>query len=244
VLEVERLRQGAMLADVSFQVRAGEVVGLAGLVGAGRSRLLKVLAGQNRADAGTITLHGKPYRPATPAHAIRSGVGLLPEDRKSEGVFLELSVAKNIAFVRPPRRIGVLVRKRDEHAVARAWIERLAIVAPGAGARIASLSGGNQQKALIARWLHAAVDVLLVDEPGQGVDVHGKEEIVRIIREAADAGKAVVVSSSEPEELLSLADRVLVMRRGRIVGELGRPAASEERIVALASGADTGASDD
>jgi ABC-type sugar transport system ATPase subunit len=242
VLDVRGLRQGSQLTDVSLQVRTGEVVGLAGLVGAGRSRLLKVLAGETRADGGEITVGGRAYRPSTPAQAIRRGVGLLPEDRKRDGLFLDMSVAKNIAFVRPPRLLGALVRRRDEHAVAQRWIRRLRIVPSAPGVRVASLSGGNQQKALIARWLHADVDLLLVDEPGQGVDVHGKDEIVKIIRETAAAGKAILVSSSETEELLALADRVLVMRQGRIVGELERRTISEERIVALASGAETGTS--
>jgi ABC-type sugar transport system ATPase subunit len=241
VLDVDGLSQGGFLRDITFQLRAGEVVGLAGLVGAGRSRLLKVLSGQTRADGGTVTLHGKRYAPAIPAEALRRGVGLLPEDRKGEGLFLELTIAQNIGFVRPPRALGPVLRRREEHALARTWIERLRIVPPRPGARIRSLSGGNQQKALIARWLHADVDVLLVDEPGQGVDVHGKEEIVRIIRDAADGGKAVLVCSSETEELFALADRILVMRQGRIIGELPSEGTTEEEVVALASGVRGGA---
>jgi ribose transport system ATP-binding protein len=235
VLSVSGIRQGQRLTDISFDVRAGEILGLAGLVGAGRSRLLKALAGYERIDDGRVTLKGRPFRPSGPAAAIRDGVGLLPEDRKDEGLFLEMSVATNIVFVRPPRRLGLMLWRRDEHRLVRHWLERLRIVAARASAPVASLSGGNQQKVLVARWLHADVDVLLIDEPGQGVDVASKEQIFQLIREAAASGKAVIVSASEWEELSALADRILVLRQGRIVGELAAAEATEEDIVTLAT---------
>ena len=240
ILSVKGVGHGRQLSDISFDLRAGEVLGLAGLVGAGRSRLLKVIAGAIRPDRGTMTLHGRRYAPRTPADAVRRGVGLLPEDRKHEGLFLSRSVAENICFVRPPSRPPGFIRERDEDALAQTWIERLGITPSDPRAPVSRLSGGNQQKALTARWLQADVDVLLVDEPGQGVDVAGKEQVARIIADAAAAGKAVIVSSSESEELFSLADRLLVLRHGRIVGQLEGPNYSEEHVVGLASGAREG----
>jgi ABC-type sugar transport system ATPase subunit len=240
VLQVDGVSQGGRLHDISLTLGRGEVVGIAGLIGAGRSRLLRVIAGDLRPDHGRMRLRGADYRPHSPAQAIRAGVGLVPEDRKADGLFADLSLAKNIAFVRPPRRWRTFVGQRAEIRVARTWIERLRIVPPRARARMSSLSGGNQQKALLGRWLHADVDVLLVDEPGQGVDVHGKEEITNIVRDAARRGKAVLVSSSEPNELFTLTDRVLVMRQGRIVGEFDTSKLDEESLVSLASGATGG----
>jgi ribose transport system ATP-binding protein len=184
-----------------------------------------------------MTFRGSAYRPRTPAAAIRQGVGLLPEDRKAEGLFLEMSVAKNITFIRSPSRIPGVVFRRTELKQARTWMERLRIIASRASAPVSSLSGGNQQKVLIARLLNADADVLLIDEPGQGVDVAGKQEIIEILRETAKRGKAVLISSSESEELFALADRILVMRQGTIVGELLAYQTSEEEVVALASGA-------
>jgi ABC-type sugar transport system ATPase subunit len=237
VLSASNIRQGSLLSDVSLELRRGEIVGLAGLVGAGRSRLLKALAGQGRIDEGRMTFRGSSYRPRTPAAAIRQGVGLLPEDRKSEGLFLEMSVAKNITFIRSPTRLPGVVFRRAELSQARRWMERLRIVASRPSAPVGTLSGGNQQKVLLARLLNADADVLLIDEPGQGVDIAGKQDIVEIVREAAKGGKAVLISSSEFEELFALADRILVMQQGKIVGELPAAQASEEQIVALASGA-------
>jgi ABC-type sugar transport system ATPase subunit len=234
---VAGVRQGSFLHDISFELHKGEVVGLAGLVGAGRSRLLKVLAGWLPIAGGEMTLSGRRYRPRSPADAIRARVGLMSEDRKRDGLFLEMSLAKNISIVRPPARAKLIVWSRDERRLAYRWIDRLRIVPPRPGARAATFSGGNQQKALLGRWLHAAVDVLLIDEPGQGVDVQGKAEIARIVKEAAAQGKAVLVASSEADELFSMVDRILVMRAGRIVAEIAGPPFSEEHIVALASGA-------
>jgi len=236
LLRVESLGQGTFLHEISFELRKGEVVGLAGLVGAGRSRLLKVLAGRMPIDAGEMVLRGRHFRPRSPADAIRDGVGLMSEDRQREGLFVEMSMAKNIGFVRPPVRAKVFVWPRDERRLAHRWIEKLRIVPPRPAARAGTLSGGNQQKTLFGRWLHSEVDVLLIDEPGQGVDVAGKAEIARIVRDAAGQGKTVLVSSSESDELFSMVDRILVMRTGRIVAELAGPHFSEEEVVSLASG--------
>jgi rhamnose transport system ATP-binding protein len=235
VLSIAAVTSGSRLADVSFEVQRGEVVGLAGLLGAGRSRLLRALVGLEPIDGGTVRLNGRAYKPRDPADALARGVGLLPEDRKRFGVFPELSIARNIALTRPVGvRVG-LVSSRVERRTARVWIDRLRIQPPSPDMRVGALSGGNQQKVLLARWMHAAVDVFLVDEPGQGVDIAGRDEIIRIIREMAAAGKAVLVSSSETEELFALADRVLVMRSGRIAGELGAER-SEQELIALAGG--------
>jgi ABC-type sugar transport system ATPase subunit len=237
LLDVEALGQSRRLVDVSLALRAGEIVGLAGLVGAGRSRLLRALVGEERPDRGKMTLKGKPYAPHSPAAALRRGVGLVPEDRKTQGLFLEQSVVKNLTFSRPLTYAAGLVRLHQERAATWRWIERLSLTPRSPGATVKNLSGGNQQKVILARWLHADVDVLLVDEPGQGIDVSAKEDVYQILRETARSGKAILTSCSESEDLFTLADRILVMRLGRIVGEFERGTATEEQIVALASGA-------
>jgi len=236
ILEVRGLH-GQRLHGIDLTLRAGEIVGIGGLIGAGRSRLLRTLAGAERLDGGEMTLRGKPYRPSSPADAIASGVGLVPEDRKSEGLFMEMAMESNLAFARIPSTCG-LVRAGEQRATAKLWLERLGI-RPASPTRAAStFSGGNQQKILIGRWLHAGVEVLLVDEPGQGVDVSGKEDIYRILRASAAEGKAIAVVSSESEELFALADRLIVMRKGRMIGEYDRGKLSEREFITLASGAE------
>jgi ABC-type sugar transport system ATPase subunit len=162
----------------------------------------------------------------------------VPSDRKRDGLFLDMDIQSNMTIVRPTARWGLLLRHRLNRAAAMTWIKRLSVVPARPGATVRTLSGGNQQKVLLARWLHADIDLLLVDEPGEGVDVHGKREIYEIVRQAARDGKAVMVVSSETEELFQVADRVGVMRGGRLVGYLDG-AVTESELLRLATGSNT-----
>jgi ribose transport system ATP-binding protein len=234
VFRAENVSQGDRLQDISFEVRAGEVLGLGGLVGAGRTRLLRAIAGAEPPDGGRMTLNGRPFSPRTPSAAIAQGVGLIPSDRKRLGLFLEMDVEANVTIVKPGKRWQFL-RHRQNRLTASRWIRELGIVPNRGDAPLRTLSGGNQQKVLVARWLESDIDLLLIDEPGEGVDVLGKQEIYEIVREGARAGKAVIVASSETEELFLVADRVAVMRKGRIAGYLDG-AVTESELLSLATG--------
>ena len=221
--------------DVSLQVRAGEVVGLAGLMGAGRSELAKVIFGDLPATRGEIRVEGHALAVHEPADVMRAGVGFAPEDRKGEALLLSRSVRENIALasLRSLRR-GPFVDGRAERRLAQEHVDRLGIVTTSLQKEIRQLSGGNQQKAVLARWLARAPRLLLLDEPTRGIDVGAKTDIYRLIDEMANAGVAILLISSELPELLGLADRILVMREGAIAGELPHGDASEEALLRLA----------
>jgi simple sugar transport system ATP-binding protein len=224
VLEVDGLAVPPKLDAVSFQVRAGEILGIAGLLGSGRSELLRAIAGWERVSAGVIRIHGTEIDAPRPRRMRRAGVGLTPENRKREGVLLDLGIDENIVLSDFGRvsRLGVLSAPAIRDTT-RFLGERLHIKAHDLAQPISTLSGGNQQKAVIARWLHADTDVLLLDEPTRGVDVEAKSQIYAIMRQVADEGKAVVFVSSEIEELPLACDRVLVLRDGGIREELRAP---------------------
>jgi ABC-type sugar transport system ATPase subunit len=225
------------LADLTFQVHAGEVLGVAGLLGAGRTELLEALFGASPLPAtGTITLDGRPLRFRNPGEAIAAGVALVTEDRKALGLFSAMTVAENITI----RRLGALTRGGliDGRAEARAVAEsiaQLAIRTTGGSAAITSLSGGNQQKCIIARWLLIAPKLLLLDEPTRGIDVGAKAEIYNLIRRLVKDGMAIIMTSSELPELLTVADRILVLCEGRKTAMLPRAQASEEAIMHAAT---------
>jgi ribose transport system ATP-binding protein len=233
-LSVRGLSRGRAVRDVSFDVRPGEILGLAGLVGAGRSEVARVLAGIDRIDRGSVTLHGKPYRPRSPADAIRAGVVYFPEDRKRQGLVLGMRIRENVTLPTLARltRSGV-IRSEAEREVAQGAAARADVRPPEVERRAGTLSGGNQQKVVLAKWLLTEADVLIFDEPTRGVDIGAKTEIHRQIRALADAGKAVIVISSELPELIALADRAVVMREGRVQGELAG-SLSPEAVMALA----------
>jgi simple sugar transport system ATP-binding protein/ribose transport system ATP-binding protein len=220
MLEVEGLEQEGVLHDVSLTVHAGEIVGIAGLVGSGRSELARAIAGADRIDAGTIRIDGEARRIRSPADAIAAGIAFLTEERKKDGLFMELSLAANTTFADIPAvsERGIL-RHRRERARARGLLESLSVDPPSPGALAKSLSGGNQQKVLFARWLFCEPKVLILDEPTRGVDVGARAAIHRLIHGLAEQGAAVLMISSEIEEVLGLAHRVLVMRRGAITRE-------------------------
>lgn len=226
--------------DVSFSVRAGEIVGIAGLRGSGQSRLCRALVGADRATAGTMELRGRRFAPRSPHQAWRSGVGLLPIERKSEGLFLNLSVADNISFGPMINRELSWVTRQRQHALARQYRDSLDIRLPGGqmDVTVGALSGGNQQKVVLARLLAGHPAVLILDEPTRGVDVGAKAQIHALIRDLAAAGVGVVVSSSELDELMSLSTKLLVMHRGAVTAEMDKADFDEHAIIGLASGSD------
>lgn len=236
-LRVERLSSPGKFEDVSFVVRAGEVVGLAGLVGAGRSELAGALFGLDDGVRGSVSVDGRALRARSPSAAIRAGIGLVPEDRKHQGIVPLASSLHNIALAMLSRLARLTwLRRTQERAVAQEFFDRLRIRAPGLDAIVAGLSGGNQQKVVLARWLAARSRVLILDEPTRGVDVGAKAEIHALIAELAAQGTAVLLISSELPEILSLSDRILVLRGGRLVGEVAREAATQDGLLRLMAG--------
>ena len=235
VLEVRGLTREPSFRDVSLSVRAGEIVALAGLVGAGRTEVARCLAGADRWEAGTVTVSGRPLRPRSPREAIARGVVYLPEERKTQGLVLGMRVRENatLAVLKRLSRLGV-VRHGLERERAQRQVDELELRPPDIEREVQTLSGGNQQKVVMAKWLLADAAVLIVDEPTRGVDVGAKSEIHRRLRALADGGKALLVVSSELPEVLALADRILVMSEGVLRGELDARTASAERILALA----------
>ena len=236
VLEAEGLAcRASGVHGVSFHVRRGEILGLAGLVGAGRTEVARVLFGITPADRGSVRIGGAAAHIASPADAMRQGVAYVPEDRRRHALIGELSVAANttLASLAAITRAGLLDR-RKEQAIAADYVSRFAIRTPSLDAPVATLSGGNQQKVALARWLAAAPRILIVDEPTQGVDVGAKAEIHRLLSTLAEGGLAVLLISSDLPEVLALSDRIVVMSRGTIAGTLDRAAATEAAVLDLA----------
>jgi rhamnose transport system ATP-binding protein len=229
--------RAAGIRDVSFKVRAGEILGLAGLVGSGRTELAETIFGLNAADAGGIVLNGRRVRIGSPADAIRHKIGYVPEDRRQHGVVMSMAIAANVSLANldSVSRRG-LIDGAVENQLARKYVDRLSVKTPSIFAETGSLSGGNQQKVALARWLAIEPRVLILDEPTQGVDVGSKSEIHRLIVDLAEQGVAIVMISSEMPEILGMSDRIAVMHAGRIAGVLGRGEATQEKLLALALG--------
>lgn len=223
---------------LTFTVHAGEIVGLAGLVGAGRTELLQSIFGIDPPLSGQISVAGRIIRPRTPRDAIRAGMALVPENRKASGLIQELTVRENIslAALHQNRRAGGFLNSAFERKVADEMIARLSISTTSAAQLTRNLSGGNQQKVVLAKWLALRPRVLLLDEPTRGVDVGSKHEIYAIMEQLAGEGVAILFASSDMEEVLGMSDRVLVMHEGRIAGQLARDALSEQSIMQLATG--------
>ncbi len=231
-LRIANLTRGGKFRDVSFEVRAGEVIGIAGLAGAGRTELVETIFGAYPADGGEIVLNGARLLDAQPEITVARGMGLLTEDRKRTGLCLNQTVARNLtlANLRSLAR-GLWIDPKRERAATSEYIEKLHIRPPDPDKTVARMSGGNQQKVLLARWLYAGSQVFLLDEPTRGVDVSARSEIYRVINQLAEAGAAVVMVSSDLPELLGMADRILVMRRGRMVAELVARQTTQEEIL-------------
>ena len=237
-LQVEGLCAGPLVRDISFQARAGEVLGFSGLVGSGRTETMRALFGAERSSAGSIRLDGQLLRNRNPREAIGHGIGLLPEDRKQQGVLLEMSIRINAAL-RPNSpytgRCGWIDGRRERAGV-EALRKQLRLKTGSIEQAVGDLSGGNQQKVALMKWVDAGCRVLILDEPTRGVDVGAKTEIYRVINELAEAGVLIILVSSEMTELIGMCDRVLVMRDGAIAGELGGSAIEEHAMICLAMG--------
>ncbi|BDU19315.1 ATP-binding cassette domain-containing protein [Dyella sp. GSA-30] len=223
------------LRDISFDVRAGEVFGVSGLMGAGRTELARLLFGLRKPRTGSITLDGKPLTVRNPVQAIDAGMGFVTEDRKGQGLVLDLSLRENISLAHIPARLGVIDRGR-ERTQARELIEQLHIRTRDMELDVRALSGGNQQKVVLAKWLALKPSVLLLDEPTRGVDIGGKAEIYQIINRLAEQGVAIVMISSELPEVLAMSDRILVMHEGRATALLEAAATTQEEIMRAATG--------
>jgi ribose transport system ATP-binding protein len=234
LLEVDGLALDGQFSGVSFDVRPGEIVGLAGLVGSGRSEILETIYGARRASSGTVRVAGRRLRRGDVGAAVKAGVGLAPEERKSQGLLLGESVTRNITLssLRRFSRAGLLSRGAEQDA-ARAQVDALEVRPRDVAREVRTLSGGNQQKVVLARWLLRDCRVLLLDEPTRGVDVGARSEIYGLVRDLAERGVAVVVVSSEIPEVLGLADRVLVIADGRVVAEEPAAALDEHRVLDL-----------
>jgi ABC-type sugar transport system ATPase subunit len=236
VLSVRSLTRAPQYRDISFDLRRGEIVGLAGLVGAGRSETALGVFGAPPPDAGEVWLNGARITVDRPLTAMRHGIGLVPEDRKGQGLVLMHGVGNNLTLA-ALRRLsnGGMINFAAERGVVDRYVQRLRVKTPSRDQVIGLLSGGNQQKVVLAKWLATHPAVLIIDEPTRGVDVGAKAEIYALMRELAAEGLAILVISSDLPEVLTISDRVLVMREGRMMGELSHAEATEERIMALAA---------
>ncbi|MBI5563480.1 MAG: sugar ABC transporter ATP-binding protein [Chloroflexi bacterium] len=239
LMEVNNINRPGVLHDISFHVRAGEIVGIAGMRGAGRTELARAIFGADP-HQGTITLAGESLTVRSPQDAIRHRVALVTEDRKAEGLFLKLSVSTNttISGLKALCQAGIIRLRRETGVVAR-LIDQLKIKAPNANFIVGNMSGGNQQKVVLARWLNIGARVLLMDEPTRGIDVGSKAEIYQLMAQLAEQGVGLIMISSELPEVLGMSDRVLVMHEGKLVKELSRAEASEESIMVYATGSHT-----
>jgi rhamnose transport system ATP-binding protein len=236
-LEVRGLTRRDSFADVTFTVHGGEIVALAGLVGAGRTEVIRAVFGVDRYDAGEVAVGGARLPPGDTAAAIAAGVALVPEDRRAQGLVMELSVERNATLPRrwSLSRLGLLLGGAERRS-ARTWTERLRVRAGRLSDPVSTLSGGNQQKVVLAKWLSTEPRVLIVDEPTRGIDVGTKAEVHRLLSELAAGGVAVLMVSSELPEVLGMADRILVMHEGRLVADIPRAHAHEESIMLAATG--------
>jgi inositol transport system ATP-binding protein len=237
-LEVEGLTKRGLFENISFKVRKGEVLGVAGLMGAGRTDLMETVFGLRRADVGSIKINGHEVRIQSPADAIRHRIALVTEDRQMKGLNLKASVRDNIslASLKNFSRFGQILQFQKENCAADAEIEKLHIKTRGRGQIIKTLSGGNQQKVVLAKWLLNDPEIIILDEPTRGIDIGAKAEIYKIIAELAEQGRTIIMISSELEEILGLCDRVMVLYNGKVTAEFERQAFNQEAIMKAAMG--------
>jgi rhamnose transport system ATP-binding protein len=243
LLEVDGLSRGEAFRDVTFAVRSGEILGLAGLVGAGRTEVARVLFGVDRADAGTIRLGGETVSFATPSAALAAGIAYVPEDRHQDGLVLDFPIAANVTLPILSRLFPrLLVRASTERRIGARYVDQLSIRATGVDQLASALSGGNQQKVVLGKWLASEPRVLILDEPTRGIDIGAKVEVHRIISELAASGLAIILISSDLPEVLAMADRILVLHEGAVTAEIARADATEEAVMFAATAQDGGAS--
>jgi ribose transport system ATP-binding protein len=237
ILEVRHLNRGRMVRDVSFELRRGEILGFAGLVGAGRTEVARAVFGADRADSGEILVHGTPVRITSPADAVRLGIGYLSEDRKRFGLALGMDVESNVVLASLRRFVGWLgrINSRLTRAASQLQVKNLAIKTPNLHQKVRNLSGGTQQKVVVAKWLTADTEILIFDEPTRGIDVGAKSEIYRLLNDLARDGKAIIMISSELPEILRMSHRIVVMCEGRITGVIPAADATQEAIMVYAT---------
>ncbi|HEY6540787.1 MAG TPA: sugar ABC transporter ATP-binding protein, partial [Ktedonobacteraceae bacterium] len=239
VLEVRHLTRPGVFADVSFQLRRGEILGFAGLVGAGRTEVARVLFGIDRAESGEVWLKGKKVQIRSPQQAMHSGIAYVPEDRHQQGLVMNFSIASNVTLpiLQQVSRLG-LIQPRREQKIAGEYSRQLQVRSTGVEQLVNALSGGNQQKVVLSKWLATNPSVLILDEPTRGIDVGAKAEVHRIISELASSGLAIILISSELPEVLAMADQVIVLHEGRVTGTFARSEATQERVMYAATGQD------
>ncbi|MGL4738908.1 MAG: sugar ABC transporter ATP-binding protein, partial [Cellulosilyticaceae bacterium] len=237
VLEVKNLNKGNAIRDVSFKLHKGEILGIAGLMGAGRTEVARGIFGADRMDSGEIFVKGQKVRISKCEDAVNHGIGYLSEDRKRYGLTLDESVEENISLASINQFTNKVGFTNFKHIteISKQYIEKLRIKTPGSKQKLKNLSGGNQQKVVIAKWLLKNCDILIFDEPTRGIDVGAKSEIYKLLSELAQEGKSIIMISSELPEILRMSNRILVMCEGRITGELDRSQASQEEIMKYAT---------
>jgi ribose transport system ATP-binding protein/rhamnose transport system ATP-binding protein len=236
VLDVRNLSREGVLRNISLSVHSGEVLGIAGLRGAGRTELARAIFGVDPITSGEVSLHGSKLTAKDPLQSIRAGIGLVPEERKTQGIFIALSTAANIPIVSMLKRGARWVRPAAERQLALDFAKKLRIKVADVSAPVASLSGGNQQKVVLAKWLNAGVDVLILDEPTRGIDIGAKQEIYELIHSLCEQGLAILLISSELPEVLALSHRILVMHHGEVAAVLDGDTATEELVMFHAVG--------
>lgn len=237
VLEARHLNRGKVIRDVSFELKKGEILGFSGLVGAGRTEVARAVFGADKLDSGEIFIKGKPVKIKTPGDSVKHGIGYLSEDRKRYGLTLGMDVQTNIVLAAFNKFLGAIgwVNNKRIHDTAQTYVEKLAIKTPGLQQKVKNLSGGNQQKVVIGKWLTADTDILIFDEPTRGIDVGAKSEIYHLLNELARQGKSIIMISSELPEILRMSHRVLVMCEGRVTGVLDIRDATQEKIMTYAT---------
>ncbi|MCS7072168.1 MAG: sugar ABC transporter ATP-binding protein [Anaerolinea sp.] len=236
VLRVENLSQGKRLRSISFSLHAGEVLGVAGLVGAGRTELVRAIFGADPIDSGRILIDGVPVTIRNPQDAIRHGIALLTEDRKRQGLILGMNVRENTTLsILEGLTSGPFTDRRKESAITQNFINSMAIKTPNQDQIVSNLSGGTQQKVVLAKWMATKPKILIFDEPTRGIDVGAKVEIYKLMNTLAKQGVAIIMVSSELPEILGMSDRIMVIREGRVTGFLTREEATQEKIIAYAT---------
>ena len=236
VLKVEHLNAGRMVKDVSFELHKGEILGFSGLMGAGRTETARALFGADPKDSGDIYVNGQKVDIKTPQDAVKCGIGYLSEDRKRFGIVVDKTVAENSTMASMENFMkGIFIDKKKEKDTAQEYVEALKTKTPSVDQLVVNLSGGNQQKVVIAKWLVRNCDILIFDEPTRGIDVGAKSEIYHLMNELVAEGKSIIMISSEMTEILRMSDRIVVMCEGRKTGELGIEEATQERIMHAAT---------
>ena len=236
VLKVEHLNAGKMVRDVSFELHRGEILGFSGLMGAGRTETARAIFGADPKESGDIYINGGKVTINSPQDAVKCGIGYLSEDRKRYGIVVQKSVAENTTLATLEQFVtGIFINKRKENQVAQEYVDSLATKTPDVDQLVVNLSGGNQQKVVIAKWLARNCDILIFDEPTRGIDVGAKNEIYKLMNKLAAEGKAIIMISSEMTEILRMSDRIIIMCEGQITGELDISEATQENIMSMAT---------